>query len=600
MFNNSAHNNITSGTFNTIYGNQYNTWYPSQHESQRIGSPEEWKVKLSQEYDRIPAGRIKILRTIGESKAWRGERENGDLEEQEQFNGLRAKRVIHSACLIGDREDSPPFLSVAYTGRDAKKVFKRDLIAFSRIRHGNFVQLRGFNDSDIPMIMFQEEVVPVRHVLERHGHSPALKCYFSLQAGMALMAVQDWHQTPSYPCDGVWIQPRKGTVTLGPRGPWPTKLFYVSLDSQIGSLNIPALPINLYNIDILLRYLAEYSSSQSVLYSLAAPTRYHSSETVGDFPKHYHVWVHSSGQPVAKFQSHWTHRASLSVYDEKFRRRYYAQDQPMVMESGMTRFLLKRPRNLDCVNFRFELDMGTHIYQPASHLSWLSQACSIFSKLHSSPDEWSNYALHGDCFYLELVPEKYDHVVNALETPCYLFVLPPLQFFDGYPDIAAWMRGENLYYWSSDATGQSIMPESQRIHLGFPSLVPKHPGLYSNVWSSDVYHFIWKWQEIKGFDPTTTEFTRSLGFPVLELVIPVSNEALSGDKDFTFEAGTGTQNEEFVDMGTLTSTGTRLDGGYTKASENSATIEGMSVELDKCSVLFERLGLDSNANMEVD
>ncbi|KAF9255434.1 hypothetical protein L218DRAFT_817459, partial [Marasmius fiardii PR-910] len=99
----------------------------------------------------------------------------------------------------------------------------------------------------------------------------------------------------------------------------------------------------------------------------------------------------------------------------------------------------------------------------------------------------------------------------------HLFILPPPQRCDGYPNITTWMRGENLYYWSSDPAGGSIMPESQRLHLGLPSLAPSFLGFDLRSWSIDIYDTIWTWQEMKGFDPTTTEFARSLGFPVMEL-----------------------------------------------------------------------------------
>lgn len=83
--------------------------------------------------------------------------------------------------------------------------------------------------------------------------------------------------------------------------------------------------------------------------------------------------------------------------------------------------------------------------------------------------------------------------------------------------MATWLRGKKLYYWSSDATGRTILPDSEQLALGLPNLVFSPSDVYSLSWSVEVYEFIWKWQEVMGYDPRTTEFATSLGFPDLEV-----------------------------------------------------------------------------------
>ncbi|KAF9257155.1 hypothetical protein L218DRAFT_133992 [Marasmius fiardii PR-910] len=150
MFNNSSSHYIRNATFNVVYGNQYNYTHYYQNDDP---PEEEWKLKLKREYDRIPAGKIKIIKTISETGIWRHEYEDGLIDQKERLDSSRAKRVVHIACLDMERAESSPLLCVSYTGRDAHK---REFIALSRIRHSSVIQLRGFNDSDIPMILFQQ------------------------------------------------------------------------------------------------------------------------------------------------------------------------------------------------------------------------------------------------------------------------------------------------------------------------------------------------------------------------------------------------------------------------------------------------------------
>ncbi|KAF9263021.1 hypothetical protein L218DRAFT_866579 [Marasmius fiardii PR-910] len=161
---------------------------------------------------------------------------------------------------------------------------------------------------------------------------------------------------------------------------------------------------------------------------------------------------------------------------------------------------------------------------------WLSQAWSIFSMLNIPKDEWPDYSL-ADIIMLELKPLFSNHqgskcdsidpnkASNHLQSPCYLFLYPVPELSDGSPDINTWMSGKNLYYWSSDSDGKSVMPESQCVSLELPSFVPNVEYLTWN-WNPDIYESIWAWQEAKGFDPTMTYFTCSLGYPIMDVISP--------------------------------------------------------------------------------
>ncbi|KAF9257159.1 hypothetical protein L218DRAFT_936087 [Marasmius fiardii PR-910] len=524
MFNNSSSPRFTSGTFSIVHGNQYNhTYYPEQDSSALCPDREEWRLKMYREYDRVPAGRIKILRTVAENGVRRDEYEENvyDLGWRESLNRSRAYRVIYLTCLVNERLQSPPFLTVAYTGRDAHKVFKQDCLAFSRIRHTNIMQLRGFNDSDTPMILFHDEHLPVQHVIQQQDYQSLrlLQCYLSLQATKVKLHTRQWRQTEpkaSYFCDNVWVQPRTGGICFGPKGP-PTKFFPLS-STTAWELerhpDLPVLPTATYNTKCLLEFLVKHSSDNfflECLDNLVNASVYRAERYV---PPWCHVWG-PFDRHIANFGAHWTYQARhANSVEEIFK---------PITEDGARRFTVTSITPLHELWFWFEFKMNHKPYFDTS-MGWLSQACSIFSTLNIPKDEWSGCGLT-PFIYLELNPAPFDDRHNEasdkafihLDDPYYLFLIPPPRFPDGYPDINTWKSGKHLYYWSTDPDGQSIMPESQRLSLRLPSFIPD-AWVTWYTWTSDIYDTIWAWQEMKGFDPTTTDFARSLGYPVMEVV----------------------------------------------------------------------------------
>ncbi|KAF9255433.1 hypothetical protein L218DRAFT_351106 [Marasmius fiardii PR-910] len=194
---------------------------------------------------------------------------------------------------------------------------------------------RGFNDSDIPMFIFQEELIPVDHVLERHIHSlRALQCYLSLQASTALKTTRQWHreEQPPYSCNNVWIQPRKGMIVIGPPGPRPIKYFDVEEDLGSGTQNpsLPPLPIGLYTTNALLPYLDEHASSNSILSILSALAK-HNPEPIEDLPVHCQILAFPNRDPLVKCQSCWTYEAHHLGPSRNY------LGQPTVMEDGRSR-----------------------------------------------------------------------------------------------------------------------------------------------------------------------------------------------------------------------------------------------------------------------
>ncbi|KAG7088007.1 hypothetical protein E1B28_012046 [Marasmius oreades] len=548
MFNNSSHLNFGNANFSIVHGNQTIIHYLQHEHQHEVPGPgeEEWKLKLYREYDRIPAGRIKIIKTFTENKVQRQEYEDHpeNLSRTERWDRSRAKRTAHLACLVQGMKESLPFFSIAYTGYDAQKVFKQDCLKYSQIRYANVIQLQGFNDSsDIPMVHFHEELIPVHHIQRHHKSSTALLCYFSLQASIAKQNMPEWCQTVwnPYLCHNVWIQPNNGRISFGPEGPRPD-YFHIDPDPEWKlecCPDIPVLQTSMYNADCITEYLVKYSSAQFLLDILAFNTGMstHMYPKTEKYPHHTsQVWAHSSGQPLARFQSQWTYEAKYSRFTKEHL-------HPTVMEDGRICFTINATAQLHMQGkvfswFRYKVDMPWHRHD------WLSQACSVFSMLNIPKDEWSDYVFvdwidldinFGTCNYQ--AEDKFPNTIigDHIGTNCYYLILhPPPCFPDGFPNIQAWRSGKGLYYYSLDPDGKSVMTESQCLSLQLPFIVP-NVVVDAYTWNAGVYDLISAWQEKKGFDPTTINFAHSLGYPIMEVIYSNVNDGhfkdLSEDTD---------------------------------------------------------------------
>ncbi|KAF9257173.1 hypothetical protein L218DRAFT_134387 [Marasmius fiardii PR-910] len=336
---------------------------------------------------------------------------------------------------------------------------------------------------------------------------------------MAVTTMQEWCQAEldSYLCNNVWIQPKSGRISLGLDGPWPEISFPVMFDHshqlQSCSSDMPVLSTGMYNAGDVLNYLLLFSPDEFFLQRLTylRPSHIFRCEEGCSLPTSQ-VWARSSGQPIAKFESRWTYYAC----------NFWNQDnlQPTVMADGRTRLSVSsvpHPKDWqrDLPGYRYYRDPMS----PDRYLSWLTQAFSFFNALNIRRSKWPDCAMIHS-INLDLIPTTFDFSVPAgssikFEPPCYLFLTAPPQFPDSTPDLYTWMLGKDLYYWSSDPEGHSIMPESQRESLGLPSFIPDAWAEYY-TWDSDMYDVICAWQEKKNFDPTTTDFTASLGYPIFQ------------------------------------------------------------------------------------
>ncbi|KAK1230809.1 hypothetical protein PQX77_006081 [Marasmius sp. AFHP31] len=550
---------VSGGTlsFNIVHGNQSNPHTQSPQDRHRFPPGEEWKEELYHEvlidhYERIPTGRIKLINTISETGVERRTYEEPrTMSLVEGSDTSRAKRVLHLACTVSETRVSPPSLVVKYTGRDARHAFKMDVLQFSQLRDPAFPQLRGFNDSEMPMIIFHDLLVPARHVIEYTQNSPIALCYLHMQGNAAVSNLPPTAapimlslcSTPGLLYgEHIWIRPQTGDVCFGPAGPWPDHNFSIwgyPTSPQHAHLGPSPLPLSAYNNSALFDYLVQNATSDFVLSVLSRQYMWPYPDEMDCCQHILHVHSHFHQQPVAKFPgSTGTFTFHCILYEP-----HHLESEPakMLMEDGRTRYIayLTSPAGFLNLLLTLRLTISNHYIEQGSLLfhfrqdrtlysfceAWLCQAIHVFHVLGIPREEWEGFTLlpnHsitvlGLCSYGYAQSRRnYDY---RSDPPYYLFVQPPPQLPDTTPDLVSWTQApaESLYYWSVDPDGNSRMSKAHYMTLGLPCFRnfanQPHVG-----WKAEIYDLVRQWQEAKGFDPTTTVFARSMGYPIVEIL----------------------------------------------------------------------------------
>ncbi|KAJ8079993.1 hypothetical protein PM082_016819 [Marasmius tenuissimus] len=547
MFNNSNSFSIGSGgTFSVVYGNQVNYCTHPPQTRHRFRSGEKWKESIYREYERISTGNLRLIGTITETKVDRWDTTLKMICGSDRT--VEAKRVTQLACVVIGTQETRPSLSIKYTGRDAKKVtFSQPSVLHqmpadfdlnltpssstsSQIRDPLFPQLRSFNDSDIPMVVFHDDLIPAKQVIEGAQNSIEIRCYLGFQGQIAYSNLAKFETL--YPMisdeyedsDHLWIRPQTGQICLGPAGPSLKRIFSLSgAQSHDNShAELSPVPLSMYNNLTMTDLTMKNAPSWIILDALSNEYTRTDPAPIADYNYYHYIWSSSCRQPVAKFVGiSWYFRLRVLRW---FEPRHFEQPEQRLMGDGRIRLTIS-DLWIRAVWFSFRAEG----FRTSRNNAWLSQAAHVFNVLGIPRKEWEGYTLIdinwidlnliADINDIQLISHHSRCVDTRFDPPCYLFIVAPPQLPDTTPDVAAWLRApaKSLYYWSHDPNGDSKIPETQQIALGLPSF---HQSFIPNShvsWKAEVYDLVQQWQEAQGFDPTTTDFARLMGHPILEI-----------------------------------------------------------------------------------
>ncbi|KAL0062298.1 hypothetical protein AAF712_010867, partial [Marasmius tenuissimus] len=305
----------------------------------------------------------------------------------------------------------------------------------------------------------------------------------------------------------LWIDSARGTICYGPQGPNPDDAIEIfhrlspEAATPTGDLNLPSTT-DLLQEDAFLRFLAGQKSRMvdKMLVELSYVVG-HDEETsesgieLVDEPTIFSALTSEAPVALASANNVWSSPMNSLVGEEE-------------LESGLTRFLLD-----DSYTRWLSLDMG----QTTTGEAWLSQASSFFhSRGISMEEDLSIYKLasRGATLSGWLDKSSIKHQQRQLQPLICLFVrLPSTDLPDG--------ETSSLHFWSFYEDGQNPLSPSTCDTLGLPIELKLRQTWY-NLWSSSTgnYKHLHQYQLYRGFDPTTTEFTRHLKYGVMFQSVP--------------------------------------------------------------------------------
>ncbi|KAG7090028.1 hypothetical protein E1B28_011649 [Marasmius oreades] len=328
---------------------------------------------------------------------------------------------------------------------------------------GREIPLFGYNKSSVPSLILCGELVPFAQMEPRMG-------------SVGLFYIQLLRNSLGCTINELWMDPTQGRFCRGPIGPkcwdWPKRDFSVIVPSDVEFLKE----------DVITRYFASKQNDPALLYTLTYSCHYERLD--GDIPATYVI-------------SGLTDSAIAFVENVRWESWEGCLDRRRRMRDGTRRFRLRDGRKIAVDSF-------------SERTAWLAQALSVFHAHNISLDEAFSTTLVFPRLELTgtLQKSKHKRQRRQVSPPIYLIVLP-----SPYP----------LYHWSLDPAGQTppLSPEMCKYFgLPFKLFLKVSPGQCS--WPTKVYKLIHDYQIARNFDPKTSDFARSLGYPIFT-VIPAEN-----------------------------------------------------------------------------
>ncbi|KAK1222633.1 hypothetical protein PQX77_014512, partial [Marasmius sp. AFHP31] len=367
---------------------------------------------------------------------------------------VQADRLICTAELV-DRPGRV-FTMVEYRGPDARKAFEKDFAMLMSLT-SNGPQMYGYNLSTIPSILVYNELVPAAQV--NTGF-------------VGRMYLNSIRRQLDCGAEEMWLDPARGVFCRGLPGPTPWLSVWTFHNEEL------PLTAELVQEDVLLRFLAGLKSKHVDEVVVIGVVSSCASARVPERVLRPTVISTLTNAPIAVANNTWTSiRRSLS-------------DRTLLAD-GMTRFTLAG-------GDIFELKWNQN-----ARRAWMAQAWSVFGA-RGIPMEEDLSVYHLVYPYALMSGHLSDSKARRqCRQPIYLFVRPSLELDAG--------NTSSMHFWSFDEDGQSPLSHNLCLDLGLPTTFGISQFSWSCSWSSDAYGSLPQYQLLRGFDPSTTDFARSLG-----------------------------------------------------------------------------------------
>ncbi|KAK1220196.1 hypothetical protein PQX77_017058 [Marasmius sp. AFHP31] len=374
-------------------------------------------------------------------------------------------KTICTAKLIGVEGE---FTVVSYRGQDAHRAFEAEFCEVSRSLFSEVAQVYAIDKGTIPSMVLWHNLVPLAQLLSNVGE-------------LVQQYLENLHNQWECDYEEMWIDPTRGVVCRGPKGPRS----YI----RVPALRIKDLPptAELLQEEVLVRFLGCQKSREAD----DAFMNVMSDIWMGRVePEQVHrptIFLALTKTPIAVANNVWTSLEDTLV-------------EWTCLENGWTRFRLDGDGWL-------ELRSNEDLWR-----AWLWQASSVFHARGVLLDNdlkdfhlvYPQGCLDGN---IDKSPSKCQ---LRQKQPIFLFVYPP-------PPHLRDEKTSSLHHWSFSEDGHSqISPESCR-NLGLPvDVYYRRSGCRSHSRPTDTYKLIHQYQIARGFDPTTADFAKHLGYPIFQ------------------------------------------------------------------------------------
>ncbi|KAK1230276.1 hypothetical protein PQX77_006639 [Marasmius sp. AFHP31] len=487
FFSNAQNFSIKGGTFSGINGDQHNHYYEKTLQASHLSTSRSGSIAQGTS-SRAITTTIHINGNQINNQIV--EREEKELTEFDDYRNLKRgdicrlrnicqvrcdedchcrscrrwkQRVMKMICAAKVNGVEGEFTVVSYTGPDAWKVFEEEFHKLSRQLFPEVAQVYAIDKGTIPSVVLWHNLVPLAQLLSNVGD-------------LVQRYLQNLHYQWECGYEEMWIDPTRGVVCRGPKGP-PSYILLVELEIK----DLPPTS-ELLQEEVLVRFLVCQKSREA---DDAFMTATYDAWTSKDIPERVNlptIFSALTKAPIAVANNVWK-----SLNDNLMER--------TCLENGWIRFrldgdgwlLLRLNRNME--------------------KAWLSQAWSVFhARGVSLDDDVEDFQLVYPKGWLEdYIDDSPSKCQLRQQQPIYLFVYPP-------PPNLPNGKTSSLHHWSFHEDGHSHISPGSCLDLGLPVNLCFIRSCYSQSWPTNSYKSLHQYQIARGFEPTTADFAKHLGY----------------------------------------------------------------------------------------
>ncbi|ESK85867.1 hypothetical protein Moror_2339 [Moniliophthora roreri MCA 2997] len=520
-------------TFNNVHGNQVNSHTTiTAAVIHMLGDDTTvTKCTISDEFETVKRGHVIGMKDLGSVNLseWDCHWQNRRMVRQ------RCKSARKTISTVGVHPNQQSkFTAITYEGEDAQEAWEDDFKQFSHASRTDFFQLFGINRSDIPMLIFHHELIPVAHFFTDLLWMNIYINYLRIKRGCSEK--------------DLWLNTSSGIFCEGPTGPNFIAWTFVP-DASV----IQALPSSLdmleeetsvaffskfgSNMDSGVLQCAWWFYEETYLDDLSKTTEDHQHED-----NNHPQWTanHRYLKPLWRDPPH--HLPIDIIGGLRFDTVYSPSLEPVAKWPPEAPGLWKW-RDVDgfveetqidggLMRFKYigqggEVRLKVTFDRETFQRGWLSQSACVFDLLKTTGHQESFFVVNLSWrLGLQTTRRKYEAYdgLPASSDPCdavgetrpiYLFLYPlPMTVLE----LISWMGG-HTHFWSFDEDGRSRIPEGEWKQWGIPILAPDiRFSIYPKSWPTHIYTALHNWQIARGFNPSTADWARECGYPEFEII----------------------------------------------------------------------------------